>query len=259
MEWYYVIGKEQKGPVNESKFKDLCNNATISGQTLVWNKTMTDWQPYEQVRSSIKETIQDDLNPPEHQSVADTNKNRCTECGKPFADDELVAFQDALICAGCKPIFLQKIREGVSTGPIIYAGFWIRFVAKFVDWIIMMIISVLINFAFGTFTPMAMNNPENITATMLPSILAMLLQWSIMFFYVIWFVGKHAATPGKMICGLKIVTPQNGKVTYMRAFGRCFAEILSGITLYIGYIMAGFDSEKRALHDRICATRVIKK
>jgi uncharacterized RDD family membrane protein YckC len=28
--------------------------------------------------------------------------------------------------------------------------------------------------------------------------------------------------------------------------------------LYIGYIMAGFDDEKRTLHDRICDTRVIK-
>ena len=28
--------------------------------------------------------------------------------------------------------------------------------------------------------------------------------------------------------------------------------------LMIGYIMAGFDSEKRALHDMICDTRVIK-
>jgi uncharacterized RDD family membrane protein YckC len=28
--------------------------------------------------------------------------------------------------------------------------------------------------------------------------------------------------------------------------------------LGIGYIMAGFDSEKRGLHDLICETRVIK-
>jgi uncharacterized RDD family membrane protein YckC len=27
----------------------------------------------------------------------------------------------------------------------------------------------------------------------------------------------------------------------------------------IGYIMAAFDDEKRALHDRICSTRVIRK
>jgi uncharacterized RDD family membrane protein YckC len=32
---------------------------------------------------------------------------------------------------------------------------------------------------------------------------------------------------------------------------------ISAFILMIGYIMAGFDPEKRALHDRICETRVI--
>jgi uncharacterized RDD family membrane protein YckC len=41
--------------------------------------------------------------------------------------------------------------------------------------------------------------------------------------------------------------------------GRFSAEILSGLIFYIGYIMVAFDSEKRALHDRICNTRVIYK
>jgi uncharacterized RDD family membrane protein YckC len=50
-----------------------------------------------------------------------------------------------------------------------------------------------------------------------------------------------------------------GKVSYGRAVGRHFAKYLSSFTLGIGYIMAGIDDEKRALHDRICNTRVIKK
>ena len=35
-----------------------------------------------------------------------------------------------------------------------------------------------------------------------------------------------------------------------RAIGRYFAKALSGMILCIGYMMAGFDSQKRALHDR---------
>jgi uncharacterized RDD family membrane protein YckC len=62
-----------------------------------------------------------------------------------------------------------------------------------------------------------------------------------------------------MACGLKVVTEDGQRLSYMRAFGRYFAEIISGMILYIGYIMAAFDYEKRALHDRICTTRVIKK
>ena len=61
-----------------------------------------------------------------------------------------------------------------------------------------------------------------------------------------------------MAFGLKVVLPDGGRVTYWRAFGRHFAEMVSAFTLAIGYIMAGFDSQKRSLHDRICSTRVIK-
>jgi uncharacterized RDD family membrane protein YckC len=44
----------------------------------------------------------------------------------------------------------------------------------------------------------------------------------------------------------------------LRAFGRYFAKMLSWFTLAIGFIIAGFDVEKRALHDYICSTRVIR-
>jgi uncharacterized RDD family membrane protein YckC len=71
-------------------------------------------------------------------------------------------------------------------------------------------------------------------------------------------VGKFAATPGKMACKLKVVLPEGDRVSYARAIGRHFAKYISGLILGIGYIMAGFDEQKRALHDRICDTRVIK-
>ncbi len=59
--------------------------------------------------------------------------------------------------------------------------------------------------------------------------------------------------------GLKIVTSTGEPLTYARALGRFFAEMISALTCYIGYIMAAFDEETRALHDRICDTRVVKK
>ena len=76
--------------------------------------------------------------------------------------------------------------------------------------------------------------------------------------YEIWFVGKYAATPGKMACKIKVVTSDGGQVSFARSVGRHFAKYISVMTLGIGYIMAGFDDQKRALHDRICDTRIIK-
>ncbi len=59
--------------------------------------------------------------------------------------------------------------------------------------------------------------------------------------------------------GLRIVRSDGSRVSYLRALGRHFAEFISALILYIGYIMVAFDSEKRALHDHICDTRVIQK
>jgi uncharacterized RDD family membrane protein YckC len=76
--------------------------------------------------------------------------------------------------------------------------------------------------------------------------------------YETFFLVKFGATPGKMAMGLKVVRPDGSGIQIGRAVGRYFAKMLSGMILYIGYIMVGFDSQKRGLHDMICETRVIK-
>jgi len=76
---------------------------------------------------------------------------------------------------------------------------------------------------------------------------------------VTYFLGKFSATPGKMALGLKVLRADGEMITYPRALGRFFAEFLSSVILAIGYIMAAFDEEKRALHDRICDTRVVRR
>jgi uncharacterized RDD family membrane protein YckC len=76
--------------------------------------------------------------------------------------------------------------------------------------------------------------------------------------YTIFFVGKFGATPGKMALRLRVVLSNGGKVGWGRATGRYFAELLSSLTLGIGYLIAAFDDQKRTLHDHICDTRVIR-
>jgi len=186
------------------------------------------------------------MRPPEIEGIPASN--RCTECGLVYRKDQLVRIGDALVCAGCKPIYIQRLREGVTpAGEYLYGGFWIRFVAKIIDGMITGIAGVILGFVGGF-----VGGPPGYLFTNLLSIILNVA-------YVTYFLGKFGATPGKMALGLKVVRPDGETVSYARAFGRFFAEILSSMILLIGYIMAGFDEEKRALHDRICDTRVIKK
>jgi uncharacterized RDD family membrane protein YckC len=76
--------------------------------------------------------------------------------------------------------------------------------------------------------------------------------------YETLFVWKLGGTPGKLLLGLRIVRPDGAAVSYPLALGRYAATIVTGFTMGIGHVMAAMDEEKRALHDRLAGTRVIK-
>jgi uncharacterized RDD family membrane protein YckC len=190
----------------------------------------------------------------------------CAECGRPTASDELARFGDLLVCPECKDRYAQKLREGVA--PAIsfeYGGFWIRFLAVIIDGIILMVVGTILQYALlgnvgSRLQPPAPGTPPEQFLGLFLGILgiAWALNTLIDCLYQSLFIGYLGATPGKMALSLKVVRPDGGPVGLPRAFGRYFAKILSGLILGIGYIMAGFDSQKRALHDQICDTRVIK-
>ena len=76
--------------------------------------------------------------------------------------------------------------------------------------------------------------------------------------YEAYFLSKYGATPGKMIFDLKV--KYNGEnLTIARSIGRYWARQLSGCICLIGYIMAFFNPEHKALHDSICETIVVKE
>jgi uncharacterized RDD family membrane protein YckC len=58
---------------------------------------------------------------------------------------------------------------------------------------------------------------------------------------------------------MRIVRSDFSRLTYRRAAIRFFAKMLSDLTMYIGYLMVGFDPQRRALHDHIADTRVIER
>jgi uncharacterized RDD family membrane protein YckC len=76
--------------------------------------------------------------------------------------------------------------------------------------------------------------------------------------YEAGMIANYGATFGKMALGLKVVRADGTKLDLGVSVGRYFAKILSAIILMIGYLMAFWDPEKRALHDRLCETRVIR-
>ena len=134
--------------------------------------------------------------------------------------------------------------------------FWPRFGAKVIDSIITNVASGIIQ--FGAIIPLTMLS-KNDSLIGIVYIISYLLALGMSFAYYVYFLTKYQATPGKMALGLKVVTPEGAPITAGTATARFFAEMLSAIICGVGYIMAAFDEEKRALHDRLCNTRVVRK
>ena len=264
--WYYVEDGNRVGPVPESNLAGLVAAGVICDETLVWFDGLGDWIPYSEARvqaagEGAAEAVQAvDGDGPARRTDA------CCECGRTFTEDDMILLEGSWVCAECKPIVLQKLREGMALpGTLSYAGFWIRFAAKFLDGIIVLVVNSVAGGIIGGVVGGLLaassgsgSEPQMLSLIVIP-ILNVFVQLVVGACYSTFFVGRFGATPGKMACGLRIIMPDGGRVSYTRALGRHFAEMLSGLILMIGYIMAAFDSEKRALHDHICNTRVVRK
>lgn len=52
MEWYYTIGQDRRGPVDDAAFEALIADGTITPDALVWNAQMPDWVALDALRPS---------------------------------------------------------------------------------------------------------------------------------------------------------------------------------------------------------------
>ena len=175
---------------------------------------------------------------------------------------ETLVWQEGM--AGWQP--LGAIRTP-GARPVRYGGFWLRFVARILDSIIVGIASAIIRIPLALpFLTGGLRVGENESGlpVALPAIFAIaglgfLIQLALGLGYEMYFLSTRGATPGKMALGLKVVRNDGGPISLGLAAGRYFATFLSSLTLLIGYIIAAFDDQKRSLHDRICGTLVIRQ
>jgi uncharacterized RDD family membrane protein YckC len=72
------------------------------------------------------------------------------------------------------------------------------------------------------------------------------------------FVGAHGLTPAKAMLGLRVVDQSGQKPGLLRAFLRALALIFSMNLLFLPLTYAFFNPQRRALHDYIAGTYVVK-
>jgi uncharacterized RDD family membrane protein YckC len=138
-----------------------------------------------------------------------------------------------------------------AAAAVAYGGFWIRVVAYIIDAILLGIVGAVLFSLFGiSFTEPDL---ENYDPTI--NLVSFVIGW---LYFALMESSERGATVGKMAMGLRVVTSDGQRLSFMNATGRYFAKIISAIILGIGFLMIAFTDKKRGLHDMIAGTLVIK-
>lgn len=238
-EWYYAEDGNRHGPLSREELDALAEGGTILSETPVWHPTYSDWQPYgggTERAQAARTTV-------------------CRVSGDRVPAEDAIALFGGVVSAPWKEYYLEHLREGLPLpGEKNYAGFWPRAAAKLLDYALLGAFNMCAALLLWGLTPADAGPGVNLTLSLTVNLLQIIAAAT----YATYFIGAFGATPGKMALGLSVVAPGHERVSYLRAFGRYWAEVLSGMVLYLGYLMPLFDDERRALHDHLCGTRVLQ-
>ena len=160
----------------------------------------------------------------------------CVACGRRNAEHARFCQSCGSALAADEPVTATAIAAAITS----YAGFWIRFAAFFIDW-------MLVSVAMGI-------------VILLTSGVGLLLGLVVPWLYeALMLSGENQATLGKMALGVGVTDLDGQRLTFARATGRHFAKYLSGLVMGIGFVIAAFTPKKQALHDLIAGTVAVLK
>jgi uncharacterized RDD family membrane protein YckC len=220
MDWFYAQNGRQAGPVTLEALLSMLHGGHVQPGDLVWREGMANWQPA---------ATMPELAP-------------------------------AVPSAGASLNYFNPLAG--PYGPPIYAGFWMRFAAAIIDGIILGMLSSIINMAMGLELPILRyhGNPFPIVALfemlMMGSTFGMAVEW---LYHALMESSRYQGSLGKMALGIVVTDMSGQRITFGRATGRYFGKIISKLTIYIGYMMAGWTDQKQALHDIMAGCLVIRK
>jgi uncharacterized RDD family membrane protein YckC/type II secretory pathway pseudopilin PulG len=153
----------------------------------------------------------------------------------------------------------------IDPDTVVYAGFWRRFAALFLDQLILgvafyaLFFIVLLMVGLGAGLEALAHADKDPPAWLAVAWLLPTLGYYLgaAFYYALQESSKHQATLGKRALGIKVTDDRGQRLRFAHALGRWFAASLSYLTLDIGFMMAGFTERKRALHDMVAGTLVV--
>ena len=150
------------------------------------------------------------------------------------------------------------MQNNYSNQELTYAGFWVRLAAYCLDSILVFLVLLVVRLFLSGIMSLLSGTPLGgnlIFQYDLKDIVLYVFQ-VLYFILCTWLTGT---TLGKKAMNLRVVSAENGgelkllDVVYRETIGR----FLCSLSVGIGYMVAGWDGQKRGFHDMLCDTRVI--
>jgi hypothetical protein len=191
--YHYVANGQAQGPVAEAELDQMVSNGTVAPDTLIWTEGMAEWQSYASVRGgtgAARPAVALAAAPPVAGAVV------CSVCQQAFPPDQVIRYGANYVCGNCKPVFLQRLREGGQIGAgLDYASFGKRFLAKIVDTFAVYFVTLGVD--------MLLSAGAQTNARLNPAFafILMAVNLTVSFAYPIFFLGKWGQTLGKMAVG----------------------------------------------------------
>ena len=278
--WHFAVSGEQRGPISVEQMQQMLARGEVAPDTLVWCDGMSNWVE--------ARTVPEFSAPP---MASATPQFQSPAYAPPAYPPQPNAYGQP--AQGGMPLnYYTPSQHGPR-----YGGFWIRFVAAFVDGLILLIpnmvltfgVQMLFNAAPWQQTNFGSGRPANLTAIMAANLIGQLLTLAL---YWLYYAGMESstkqATLGKQACGLYVTDTDLARLSFGQAGMRAamkqlgaFVSIMAvavilvagpdskslmlstagssvaGLIMLVGYCMAAFTERKRALHDIIASTLVV--
>lgn len=153
-----------------------------------------------------------------------------------------------------------------------YAGFWIRFIASFLDTLFLAlpvgaVIYFLSDGAWFDLAQLQQNMHYALSGNADKALGAqpqtsfgweLLFEAAVLALTAIFWRRWRGATPGKKFVGIKVVDAKTlQEIDNRQAITRSLGYIISTLLFLIGFVMVAFRKDKRGLHDLLADTVVI--
>lgn len=133
------------------------------------------------------------------------------------------------------------------------SGFW-RFAAFLIDSLLLGAIGAAVDLFLGV--PAGLSVEAIAQQTGLPSLLKLVFH---LCYWPLFESSAWKATPGKRICRLYVTDLEGSRISFVRAFVRNTAKVLSLLTFGLGFLMIFITLRNQCLHDKIAKTVVLRK